>query len=103
MPKFANLRQVILKQKRGTKCPFLRRFVSLAVKQGSNETFVASDKIFEDYCQAVAVWTDGQTKYLFSSKNLRSHLFQNSVRYQSTIGQTVAKQTCSSKFHSHWP
>ena len=108
MPKFANLRQVILKQKRGTKYPFLRRFVSLALKQGSNETFVASEKIFEDYCQAVAVWTDGdslhgQTKYLFSSENLRSHLFQNSDRYQSTIGQTVAKQTCSSKFHSHWP
>ena len=69
MPKFANLRQVILKQKRGTKCPFLRRFASLAVKQGSNETFVPSKKIFEGYCQAVAVWTDGesshcQTKYL---------------------------------------
>ena len=51
------------------KCPFLRRFVSLAVKQGSKETFVPTDEIFEDYCQAVALWTDGkslhgQTKYL---------------------------------------
>ena len=60
MASFANIRQVILKQK---------RFVSLAVKQGSKETFVSSDEIFEDYCQAVALWTDGdslhgQTKYL---------------------------------------
>ena len=69
MPKFANMGQVILKQKLGTKCLFLRRFVSLAVKQGINETFVPSEEIFEDYCQAVAVWTDGdnlhgQIKYL---------------------------------------
>ena len=69
MPKYANMRQVISKQKRGTKCPILRQFVSLAVKQGSNETFVPSKEIFEDYCQAVGVWTDGdslhgQTKYL---------------------------------------
>lgn len=63
------MRQVILKQKRGTKCPFLKRFVSLALKRGSKETFVRSEEIFENYCQAVAVWTDGdslhgQTKYL---------------------------------------
>lgn len=69
MPNFANIRQVILKQKRAIKYPFLRRFVSLAVKQGSKETFVPTDEIFEDYCQAVALWTDGdslhgQTKYL---------------------------------------
>ena len=69
MPNLANIRQVILKQKRAIKCPFLRRFVSMAVKQGSKETFVPTDKIFEDYCQAVALWTDGdslhgQTKYL---------------------------------------
>ena len=39
------------------------------MKQGSKETFVPTDEIFEDYCQAVALWTDGdslhgQTKYL---------------------------------------
>ena len=55
--------------KRIIKCPFLRRFVSLAVKQGSKETFVPTDEIFEDYNQAVALWTDGnslhgQTKHL---------------------------------------
>ena len=69
MPNFANIRQVILKQKRAIRCPFLRPFVSLAVKQGSKETFVPTDEIFEDYCQPVALWTDGdslhgQTKYL---------------------------------------
>ena len=61
MQHFANIRQVILKQKCAIKCPFLRRFVSLAMKQGSKETFVPTDKIFEDYCQAVALWTDGDS------------------------------------------
>ncbi|XP_074610033.1 uncharacterized protein LOC141864198 [Acropora palmata] len=65
--------------------PFLRRFVSLAVKQGSKETFVSSDEIFEDYCQAVALWTDGdslhgQTKYLIKKaafyKQLKKELEQ---------------------------
>ena len=61
MPHFANIRQLILKQKRAIKCPLLRRFVSLAVKQGSKETLVSTDEIFEDYCQAVALWTDGNS------------------------------------------
>ena len=39
------------------------------MKQGSKETFVPTDEIFEDYNQAVALWTDGnslhgQTKHL---------------------------------------
>ena len=59
--------------------------------------------------KVIASFIQGLTKYkytvanlhrLFSSENLASHLFQNSVRYQSTIEQTVAKQTGSSKFHS---
>ena len=93
MPKFANLRQVILKQKRGTKCPFLRRFVTLAVKQGSNETFVSSEKIFEDYCQAVAVWTDGdslhgQTKYL-----IKKAAFYKVRRNNSQVKGAVLSQS----------
>ena len=93
MPKFANLRQVILKQKRGTKCPILRGFVTLAVKQGSNETFVPSGKIFEDYCQAVAVWTDGdslhgQTKYL-----IKKAAFYKVRRNNSQVKGAVLSQS----------
>lgn len=32
------------------------QMVSLAVKQGSNKTFVPSDEMFEDFCQTVALW-----------------------------------------------
>ena len=67
MPKFANVRQVMLKQRRGAKCPFLKKFINLAVKKG--ESFVATEDIFREYCAAVAVWTEddslhGQTKFL---------------------------------------
>ena len=50
------------------KMPLFKAICQPGRKTGSNETFVLSEKIFEDYCQAVAVWTDGnslhgQTKY----------------------------------------
>ena len=89
MLNFANIRQVILKQKRAIKCPFLKRFVSLAVKQGSKETIVPTDKIFEDYCQVVALWTDGdslhgQTKYLMK-KAAFYKVRQNNFQGNSTV------------------
>ena len=59
----------MLKQKRAAKCPFLTKFISLAVEKGKEEHFVATENVFEEYCAAVAVWTEGdslhgQTKYL---------------------------------------
>lgn len=59
----------MLKKKRGTKCPFLKRFITLAVAKGNEESFVPTEDIFREYCAAVAVWTEddslhGQTKYL---------------------------------------
>lgn len=73
MPKFGNVRQVMLKQRRGAKCPFLTRFVNLSLKKGARDSFVATSEAFGQYCAAVALWTEedslhGQTQYLIKKK-----------------------------------
>ena len=73
MSSFGNVRQVMLKQRRGAKCPFLTRFVSLGVDKGARDSFVSTSEAFEAYCAAVAIWTEGdslhgQTKYLIKRK-----------------------------------
>ena len=73
MSSFGNVRQVMLKQRRGAKCPFLTRFVSLGVDKGTRDSFVSTSEAFEAYCAAVAIWTEGdslhgQTKYLIKRK-----------------------------------
>lgn len=50
--KFANDRYIMLKQ-RGTRCPFLDKFLSLGIDKGNDE-LVATEKLFEAYCTAVA-------------------------------------------------
>lgn len=59
----------MLKKKRGTKCPFLNKYIRLALAKGTEDDFVSSETIFQEYSAAVAIWTDGdslrgQTKYL---------------------------------------
>ena len=73
MSRFANVRQVMLGQKRAAKCPFLKKFVSLALEKGNEDHFVATEEVFEAYCAAVALWTEddslrGQTKYLMKKR-----------------------------------
>lgn len=63
MSNFANVRQVMLKQRRGAKCPFLTRFVSLGVDKGERDSFVSTNEAFEAYCAAVAIWTEGDSVY----------------------------------------
>ena len=65
---FVNVRRVMLKHKRGAKCPLLVKFLSSCVEQ-SPGNFVSTAEIFEAYESAVRVWTDddsvsGQTKFL---------------------------------------
>ena len=69
MPSFGNVRQIMLKKRRGTKCPFLRKYIRLGLAEGTEDDFVSSETIFQEYSAAVALWTDGdsvrgQTKYL---------------------------------------
>lgn len=65
---FVNVRRVMLRHKRGAKCPLLVKFLSFCVEQ-SPDNFVSTAEIFEAYETAVRVWTDndsvsGQTKFL---------------------------------------
>ena len=82
-----------MKQKRGTRCPFLRRFVSLAVKQRINETFVPSEKIFEDYCQAVAVWTDGDSLHGQTKNLIKKAAFYKVRRNNFQVKGAVLSQS----------
>ena len=65
---FANVRRVMMKHKRGAKCPLLEKFLSECVEEDVGQ-FVATSDIYEAYGSAVSVWTDGdsvngQTKFL---------------------------------------
>lgn len=71
--RFANVRQVMMKSRRGAKCPFLDKFLSLAIAK-EEESFVAKEDIFGEYTNAVALWTQGdsvhgQTKYLMKKRS----------------------------------
>lgn len=66
---FANVRRVMLKHKRGAKCPLLSKFFSLCVEAADDESFISTAECFEAYESAVSLWTDGdsihgQTKFL---------------------------------------
>ena len=65
---FANVRRIMLKHKRGAKCPLLSKFMSFCVEEDSTN-FVSTAEFYEAYETAVALWTDedsvrGQTKFL---------------------------------------
>jgi len=65
---YVNVRRVMLKHKRGAKCPLLTKFLNQCVTVDANH-FVPTSEIFSAYETAVSIWTDedsvvGQTKYL---------------------------------------
>ena len=63
----------MMKRRQGAKCPFLNKFESLAIDK-DEESFVATEDIFDEYATAVALWTEGdsihgQTKYLMKKRS----------------------------------
>ena len=86
------MKHLILKKKRGAKCPFLKRFITLAVAKGNEHRFVPTEDIFREYCAAVPVWTEddslhGQTKYLM----------KKTAFYEASITVSQCCQFCSPK------
>jgi len=81
---FVNVRRVMLKHKRGARCPLLVKFLSSCVEQ-SLGNFVSTAEIFEAYESAVRVWTDnnsvsGQTKFLMKRNSFnRVSILQRSL------------------------
>jgi len=81
---FVNVRRVMLKHKRGARCPLLVKFLSSCVEQ-SPGNFVSMAEIFEAYESAVRVWTDnnsvsGQTKFLMKRNSFnRVSILQRSL------------------------
>ena len=57
---FVNMHRVMLKHRRGAKCPLLVKFLSSCVEQ-SRGNFVSMAEIFEAYESAVRVWTDNDS------------------------------------------
>lgn len=81
MPKFGNVRQIMLKQRRAAKCPFVERFINLglAYEPGS---FVSTEQLFISYSEAIALFTEndslvGQTSYLMKKRAFYKVSFQN--------------------------
>lgn len=71
--RFANIRQVMMKRRRGVKCPVLNRFISLVIDKDQG-SFVVMEDIFTEYTTAVVLWTEGdnihrQTKYLMKKRS----------------------------------
>ncbi|KAL9961317.1 hypothetical protein ACROYT_G030231 [Oculina patagonica] len=67
-PKFVNVRRIMLKHKRGSKCPFLERFLDEVIDT-EQRNFLSSENIYQEYARLVALWThgdsvSGQTKHL---------------------------------------
>ena len=65
---YANVRRVMLKHKRATKCPLLTKFLSRCVTSAEGN-FVSTSELFSAYETALSIWTDddsihGQTKFL---------------------------------------
>ncbi|KAL9977782.1 hypothetical protein ACROYT_G015224 [Oculina patagonica] len=86
---FGNVLQIMLKKKRGTKCPFLSKSIRLGLAEGTDDDFVASETIFQEYSAVVARWTDGdsfrgQTKYLM--KNTAFLKVHNVLTDQCRVG-----------------
>ena len=68
MPKFGNVRQIMLKQRQAAKCLFVKKF--LAYEPGS---FVSTEELFISYSEAIALFTEddslmGQTSYLMKKR-----------------------------------
>ena len=81
---FVNVRRVMLKHKRGAKCPLLLKFLSSCVEQ-SPGNFVSTGAIFEAYESAVRLWTDddsvgGQAQFLMKRSGFnRVSILQRSL------------------------
>ena len=65
-----NVRRIMLRHKRGAKCPLLVKFLSSCLEQNPGN-FVSMAEIYEAYETAVRVWTDedsvnSQTKFLMN-------------------------------------
>ena len=63
----------MMKRRRGVKCPFLNRFISLAIDKDEG-SFVVMEDIFAEYTTAVVLWTEGdsvhrETKYLMKKRS----------------------------------
>ena len=69
---FVNVRRILLRHKRGAKCPLLEKFVRSCFKERKNSFLPISD-IYLEYRHALSLWTDGdsddgQTKMLLKEK-----------------------------------
>ena len=81
---FVNVRRIMLRHKRGAKCPLLVKFLSSCLEQNPGN-FVSTAEIYEAYETAVRVWTDedsvnGQTKFLMKRNGFnRVSILQRSL------------------------
>ncbi|KAL9961709.1 hypothetical protein ACROYT_G030706 [Oculina patagonica] len=96
MPAFGNVRQIMLKKKRGTKCPFLSKYIRLALAKGTKDDFVESETIFQEYAAAVAIWTDGdslrgQTKYLMKKTAFLKQFKKQVMAYADWVVQPAVR------------
>ena len=77
---YANVRRVMLKHKRATKCPLLTKLLSGCVTSAEGN-FVSTSALFSTYETAVSIWTDddsvhGQTKFQMKRSSLnRASIF----------------------------
>lgn len=69
MAQYVNVRRILLGHKRASKSPLLDKFIEKCVKQEENN-FISSLDIFNEYKNAVELWTDGdsQAKILLKQK-----------------------------------
>jgi len=68
-----NVRRIILKHRRGIKCPFLNRFIQSSLTPSEGH-FLSTEAIFAEWKAAVEMWTDGdsvsgQTAHLMKEKS----------------------------------
>ena len=80
---FANVRRIILKHKRGTKCPLLKKFLTECVESDA-ESFIATCDIFDAYENAVSSWTNGDTVHGQTQFLMKRSAF-NQVRLNAFI------------------
>ena len=89
MSKFANVRQIMLKQRRAAKCPFLQKFIRLALVYDA-QNFVSTEELFNEYSRAIAIWTEndslvGQTSLLMKKRAFFKVRTCFSVHYSASI------------------
>lgn len=90
MMALANVRRIILKHKRGAKCPLSKKVLTEWVKSNT-ESFISTCNIFEVYENEVYLWTDGdsvqgQTQFLMK-KSAFNHVSLNAfiTKYMSVF------------------